>query len=162
MLSNDCMVCRFTARAMLAGYRDIEPLYTPEGVLENQPGQFEWLLVHQAGFPKLGVQEALWVLSCGRFRVHWNMLSDSDTDLWVSSILQQCDHLCINNLHIFPACSLLGHVMFQLAVGRLGCSIDLSCFHEDCTPQRQEGCTEAGRVYRASSYRTVTRLPPSS
>ena len=96
VLSNDRMVYRFTARAMLAGYRDIEPLYTPEGVLENQPGQFEWFLVHQAGFPKLGVQEVLWVLSCGRFRIHWNMLSDSDTELWVSSMLQQCDHLCIN------------------------------------------------------------------
>lgn len=90
------MVYRFTARAMLAGYRDIEALYTPEGVLENQPAPLDWFLVHQAGFPKLGAQEVLWVLSCGRFRIHWNLLSDSDTELWVSSILQPCDHLCIN------------------------------------------------------------------
>lgn len=80
------LVRRFTSRTMLASTKDMDPAYTSQGTLLHDPTEFDMLLMQNyPNIPSLPLTTLLWVLSCGRFRLNWNIVAEADSDPAVGS-----------------------------------------------------------------------------
>ena len=71
---------------MLASTKDMDPAYASQGTLLNDPTEFDMLLMQNyPNIPSLPLTTLLWVLSCGRFRLNWNIVAEADSDPAVGS-----------------------------------------------------------------------------